>query len=53
MKPMSNNHATKYNNNKTNNDTEENINLAYRLARQDEEMEKANKTWWANLKTLK
>ena len=53
MKPMSNNDASKYNNNKTINDTEENINLAYRLAKQDEEMEKANKTWWANLRLLK
>jgi len=51
-KPMSTTETNMYYKNKTNDENEKNIKLAYKLAKQDEEMEKANKTWWANLKLL-
>lgn len=52
-KPMSKTEMDKYYSNRTNNEDKTNINLAYRLAKQDEEMKNANKTWWANLRLLK
>ena len=40
--------------NELNNKTEEtSVQLAYKMARQDEETEKANKTWWNSLTLLK
>ena len=53
IRPMSNNETNKYYTDKTKDADEKNIQLAYRLAKQDEEIEKANKSWWANLKLLK
>ena len=52
IKPMSNTETNKYFANKIKAEDKTNTRLAYRLAKQDEEMEKANKTWWANLKLL-
>ena len=34
-------------------DNEDNIQLAFKLARQEEITEQANKNWWANLRLLK
>ena len=52
-KPLSKNEANNYLNNKTLIDDKNNTQRAYKLAKQDEEMEKANKSWWANLQRLK
>jgi hypothetical protein len=51
--PLSQEEAYKYLNNKNRVDDQRSTQMAYRLAKQDEETEKANKTWWANLQLLK
>ncbi len=52
-KPMTEKQSRQYFND-LNNKTEENsVQLAYRLAQQDEQMEKANKSWWKDLMLLK
>ena len=52
MKPMSSNETIRHNNDKTNVEEQKNILFAYKIAKQDEEIEKANKMWWANMKLL-
>ena len=52
IKPITNNKANNYLNNKKDNDDKININIAYNLAKQDEQMESANKSWWSNLRLL-
>ena len=53
IKPMNKIESENYYINKAKKDDEININFAYKLMKQDENMEKANKNWWANLKLLK
>jgi len=52
-KPLSQQESNKYLNNKANIEDEKNARLAYKLARQDEEAEKANKLWWSKLRLIK
>jgi hypothetical protein len=53
IKPMTETQCQDYLNNINNNTEETGLQMAYRLARQDEEMEKANKSWWNSLTLLK
>ena len=53
MRPMTDTESNLYKNNKTKIEDEKDVKLAYRLAKQDEEIENANKEWWANLRLLK
>ena len=53
VKPLSKEETKNYIDNKINNDNEANIQLAYKLAKQEEIAEEANKNWWANLRQLK
>ena len=53
VKPLSQEETKNYMDNKTNSDNEYNIQLAYKLAKQEEIAEEANKTWWSNLRQLK
>lgn len=53
IKPMNKIETEKYYADKSKIDDEINIKFAYNLIKQDENMEKANKDWWANLKLLK
>lgn len=53
IKPLNEPQSQEYLNNINNNIEEAGVQLAYKLARQDEEMEKANKSWWNNLRFLK
>ena len=53
IKPLNEPQSQQYLNNINNNIQEAGIQLAYKLARQDEEMEKANKSWWNSLRFLK
>ena len=52
MKPPSKEESQKYFNNRSKMDDHINTNIAYRLAKQDEEIEKANNSWWKSLRLL-
>jgi len=52
-KPLSQNESNNYLNNKNKIDDEKNIKAAYKMAKQEEEMEKANQSWWNSLRLLK
>ena len=52
INPPSENDSQKYFYNKDKIDDEINTNMAYKLTKQDEEMEKANNSWWKNLRLL-
>lgn len=52
-KPLSENESNKYLINKNKIEDEKNIKLAYKIAKQQEEVEKANQTWWNSLRLLK
>ena len=53
IKPLSQNETKKYLDNKTNIENGDSIQLAYKLAKQEETAEQANKNWWASLRQLK
>ena len=53
IKPMTETEAQDYLNELNNKTEETSVQLAYKMARQDEETEKANKTWWNSLTLLK
>lgn len=53
IKPMSNNDSNQYFDDLNNTTEQDSIQLAYKLARQDELVEEANKSWWSNLTRLK
>jgi hypothetical protein len=53
IKPLTSKQADQYLNNKQDCDEEINVKMAYKLARQNELVEEANKTWWSNLSFLK
>ena len=50
--PSTKDDAERYFDNKNTTENDVNTRLAYRLAMQDEQMEKANNKWWKNLKLL-
>ena len=50
--PPTKHSSEKYFQNKNTKEDEINTNMAYKLAKQDEEMEKANNSWWKNLRLL-
>ena len=52
-KPLSQEEANSYLNNKNKIEEEKNIKIAYKIARQEEEVEKANESWWKSLRLLK
>lgn len=52
INPLSENDSKKYFNNKNNLEEMENLQVAYKLAKQEEQIERANKKWWANLRLL-
>jgi hypothetical protein len=53
VKPMSDKQSHNYLNNINSQNEENNTQLAYKLSRQDEIAEEANKSWWSNLQLLK
>ena len=53
IKPMSNNDSNQYFDDLNNTTEQDSLQLAYKLARQDELVEEANKSWWSNLTRLK
>jgi len=53
IKPMSNNDSNQYFDDLNNTTEQDSIQLAYKLARQDELVAEANKSWWSNLTRLK
>lgn len=53
IKPMNENDAGEYFNNINNKTEETSVQLAYKLAKQDEQMEFANKNWWNSMTLLK
>jgi len=52
-KPLSNEEANKYLNNRSKVEDEKNIKFAYKLAREEEEVVKANQQWWNSMRFLK
>lgn len=52
MKPMSNAESKKTFYNQSKIEDENNVKLAYKLAKQEEQAKKANNEWWRNLKLL-
>jgi hypothetical protein len=52
MNPPSKQESDNYFSNKNKKEDELNTNMAYKLSKQDEEMEKANNNWWSNLRLL-
>lgn len=52
LKPITQNKAEHFLNNKRMEEDKINISTAYKLAKQDEQIENANKSWWSNLKLL-
>jgi hypothetical protein len=52
-KPLSQNESNKYLNNKNKVEEENNIRMAYKITKQQEEVEKANQGWWNSLRLLK
>jgi len=50
---MNENDAGEYFNNINNKTEETSVQLAYKLAKQDEQMEFANKNWWNSMTLLK
>jgi len=53
IKPLSKTETEQYFTNLHNNNEEDNTQLAYKLAHQEELAETANKSWWSNLRLLK
>lgn len=53
LNPLSQNEAIEYMNNNKNNENIINSRRAYKLIKQEENIEKANKKWWSSLKQLK
>ena len=53
LNPLSQNDAIEYMNNNRNNENIINSRRAYKLLKQEENMERANKEWWSSLKQLK
>lgn len=53
LNPLSQNEAIEYMNNNKNNENIINSRRAYKLIKQEENIEKANKEWWSSLKQLK
>jgi len=51
-KPLSQEEANHYINDKDKLDDNKNIKLAYKLAKEEEKTQEANKSWWANLRLL-
>ena len=51
--PLSQTDANQYLNNKIKIEDDKNIQMAYKLTKQDEDNEKTNKEWWSNLMLLK
>ena len=52
-KPLSQNESNKYLNNKNKVEEEKNIRTAYKITKQQEDVEKANQSWWNSLRLLK
>jgi len=52
-KPLSNEEANKYLNNKNRIDDNKNMRVAYKIARQEEKVEKANQQWWNSMRFIK
>jgi len=52
IKPMNEQNTEKYFNNRERRENTDGVNLAYKLAKQDEQMEKINNSWWKNLRLL-
>jgi hypothetical protein len=53
LTPMSKSDTNNYYSNKTKIEEENHVKLAYKLTKQDEEMEKANDSWWKHLRLIK
>jgi len=51
-KPLSQEESNKYLNNKIQIEDKKNMRVAYKIARQEEEVEKANNSWWNSLRLL-
>jgi hypothetical protein len=52
-KPLSREESNKYLNNKSKVEEENNIRTAYKITKQQEEVQKANQSWWNSLRLLK
>ena len=52
-KPLSQEESNKYLNNRIKIEDKKNTQVAYKIARQEEEVEKANQSWWNTLRQLK